>query len=117
MAENIQNTAIDAGDDKNFAVTVKDSSDVVVNITGSTITYKVVRRRGGTALVSKSSTDTGEIVLTNSTGGVFTVTFVPADTNNLAPGFYYHEADAVIGGLRSTVFKGHLTIRTKSVST
>jgi len=56
--------------------TCKDQADVVVNLTGSIITFKMVERGGTTLTVNASAT------IVNALGGIVKYTWVPGNTSD-----------------------------------
>ena len=109
MSDNIQNFNLHAGDNPSIPVTVKDSADVVVDITAATaIKWNLYRDSRGTALVTK--TLGSGITVTSGVGGIFTIALVAGDTSALF-GYFYHEAELTLGGNISTVLTGYIQIR------
>ena len=106
-----QNLIMVAGDQKNIAVAVTDSTGGAVDLTGHVVKWALAREPKNIAIVSKSSTvGTTVIEITNSTAGLLTVKLVAADTDALK-GVYYHEIQSAdTAGNLSTVLSGHITI-------
>lgn len=103
-------------DHKNLIVTVKDSNDAVVDLTGATeITFAAAKltTKGfstSTAITKKLSIGASEVELTDAANGEFTVKLVPADTTSLS-GEYYYECEVIDSGSEvGTVLIGKLTI-------
>lgn len=73
------------GDSAEFELTVtKDAAPV--NLTGGQLRFSAKRSKDdpdADAVVSKVSTDTAQIEITNAAGGLATVKMVPADTEDL----------------------------------
>lgn len=107
-----QNFSMASGDDLVLSITVKtESTCVAVDLTDATATWVLSRAPGCTPLVTVAG------VLTSPTTGVLTVTLVPADTDDLCSGRYYHElqlTDAL--DKVSTVMTGTARIMKDSVT-
>ena len=86
----IQNFEMTAGDTKTLVVTVKDSNDDAVAITGAAIKWQCARSFGKASSISKATGGSG-IVITDGPNGQFTVTLDADDTEDLV-GNFYHEA-------------------------
>lgn len=81
---------IPRGDDRTYVCSVKDKEGVVINITGSSISFSVRRDYDDLlVLISKSSTQIDEIELTNPTGGAFKIYLVPVDTQGMAGNYKF----------------------------
>jgi hypothetical protein len=104
-----QDDTIRAGNAHILRVTVKDSDDAAVDITGATIKWSLALRRGSeTVLVEKESGDGIEIV--DAEDGIFEIAIDAADTEDLG-GIYYHEAELTDSlDRKQTVMVGFLTI-------
>lgn len=106
-----QNITIFAGDTKNVAVTVEDDADVAIDITGVTIEYVVKKSALDAAIAQISKTVGSGLTLTTPLSGIFTINFLPADTQSLGYQEYYHEAELTdLSGNISTIFTGILTL-------
>ena len=80
------------GDDKTFQLTVKDSDDVAVDITGATLNFSLKRDPNETSsLVTKSTDTVTEIDLTDPTNGIAEIYLVPSDTRDLSAGTYVYD--------------------------
>jgi hypothetical protein len=80
MTETAQNFELYAGEDKTIEVTVSD----VVDLSGSTITYKMATTKGGASVVIKTSaTDI------TSTLNVISIPLPASDTASLSGRYYY----------------------------
>ena len=113
MTKQSQDFLMWSGDDKTITVTVYDNDDVVVDITGATITWELSQNVDSTALISK--TVGSGITLSDPTNGIFTIALDPADTASLS-GRYYHEAEITdAAGDVSTALVGHATINTDAI--
>lgn len=106
-----RNFCIDAGDDKQIVISVKDAAGLAVNVNGFTPHWGLFRIGDGFELISK--TGAGQAEVTNATAGEITITIDAADTVSLA-GTFYHELDVVdLAGKRATVAGGSLEIAPK----
>lgn len=97
-----QNFNIYAGNTKKIIVTVKDDNDVALNLTNSSIKW-------GYSDVLK--TTSSGISLSNPTGGEFTITLNPTDTQN-KNGTFTHSCELTdaIGNV-TTILIGSITIK------
>lgn len=113
MTKQSQDFLMWSGDDKVITVTVYDSDDVVVDITGATIAWQLSQNVDSAALITKTAGD--GVVLSDPTNGQFTITLDPADTASLS-GRYYHEAQITdSSGDISTGLVGHTTIKVDAI--
>jgi hypothetical protein len=105
MTTKNQNFEMVAGDSKNVIVTVSDA-----DLTGATIKWAMKRSvSSATANVSKDTTS-GGISISDATGGIFTISLIPADTSALK-GDFYHEAEITDAQNNvSTVMTGRISI-------
>jgi hypothetical protein len=84
------------GDHKTFELSVKDSDNVAVNITGATLTFSVKNDPNDpTALISKSTAVVTEIALTTPVNGLAEIYLLPADTRDLEAGTYVYDVQIV----------------------
>ncbi len=110
MTKQNQDFTMWQGEDKILEVTVKDESDVVVNLTGATIKWVLAPTVDGTVSITKETGGSG-IVITDATNGVFQVTINAADTASLE-GTFYHEAEVTSSASKvSKVLIGKVIIR------
>lgn len=89
------------------------SSGSPVNITSAEIDMFLKTQAGvadGDASTVKLSTTTGEITITNPTGGGITVVIPDSDNNSLDFGFYRIDIVTASGTLRNTALFGKVTI-------
>ena len=105
-----QNFEMRSGDDRVLKVTVTDAdAGGLKNLTGATIVWRLSRKIGGPAVITKQSGGQG-IEIPVGTDGVFEVTLAPADTAGLR-GDFVHEAEVTDSdGKKATVTVGRLTI-------
>lgn len=82
-----------AGDTLQILCTILDADGAPIELAGSTATYVLSTAPSGIALVTKSSTVSGEINLL--VNGVAEINVDPADTADFATGTYYHELEIV----------------------
>ena len=110
MTKTAQDTTIYAGDTANLSVTVYDTDNGgYKNIANSTIAWVLFDPDGSGVLLTKT---TGDITITDGLNGRFTVPLSPADTVNIAPGVYRHEAEITdSSGTVSTVLTGDFVIK------
>ena len=97
-----------AGDSKVLEVTVVDTENEAVDITGTTIRWQLARLATDAEPLISKSVGSG-IEITDGPAGRFDVTLDPGDTADL-DGSYYYEAEVDDGGVISTVLSGRATI-------
>ena len=112
-----------SGDDLDLVVTVVDADSAVVNITGADpVRWQLGRLATGAVigpshpgqpLVSKAIS--GGIVVASGISGILTISLDDTDTAALRGGDYYHELEMVLGGKRTTVMYGVVTLRSDLV--
>ncbi len=96
------------GDDRDILIRCLDANDAVVDITGATpIEFHVARSKTSTREIAKDLSD--GIVITNATAGEFTVSLVPADTQELT-GNYLWEAEVTLSSKLRTVAQGRFSV-------
>jgi hypothetical protein len=103
-------------DNKNLIVTVKDSSDNIVDLTGATeVTFAAAKKTSTgfsstTAITKRLSVGITEVELTDALNGVLVVKLGISDTTNLK-GEYYYEVEVIDSASDvGTVLTGTLTI-------
>lgn len=96
------------GDTVNINVTVYDGNTTTPkSLAHATIEWVLYDEATDTAALNKNST----IVITDGLGGQMLIPLLPADTETLTPGVYYHEVEVTDeAGNVSTVTTGHITI-------
>ena len=82
-----------AGDSLDISCAVKDPGGAAVDLAGAEAVYSVSKSVKDIALITKSSTVSGEIDLTL---GNMTVHLRSGDTQGVVPGSYYHEAQITL---------------------
>ena len=109
MTSTGQNLTMYAGDDKILIVTTTDPNDVPIDVSGCTIRWIVYKRSPQNIVIDKTTPSTG-IALTDPTNGIFEITLVPGDTENLL-GEYNHECELTdMDSKISTIFVGYIKI-------
>ncbi len=102
------NFSVNQGDSKTLSITLKNTAGTVVDITSATIKWQSARKRGGTSVISYTTSN--NINITSGTGGTFDVTIDASDTEPL-DGIYYHETEITFSdGTISTVMTGTMTV-------
>lgn len=113
MTEVDQNFILYVGDDKLLRCTIYDGpveDGVVKNIAGASIVWGMYIAAGSGVTLSYSTSD--NIAITDGPGGVFEVSIPHEDTDDLATGWYMHEAEVTDGdGNISTVFTGTIQVK------
>jgi len=104
-----------AGDDREITITVKDADEALVDLTGAAIVWRLLLSGRQITIVEKS---VGHgIAISNQTThqGQCVVSLQSADTLYVDPAVLYHEADVTLGGLKSTVVFGKVTLERSGV--
>lgn len=97
-----------SGNTKVIKVVVRDQDDAIVDLSGATATFVLMRAPGQSAIISK--TVGSGIVITDAVNGLLEITIDPADTEPLR-GAHSHELEITdAGGRKSTVLFGTITI-------
>ena len=103
MAEQNQGFDLYQGDTKDLEVKVKDQDGEPLDLTGSSITWRLFKTRGTEIL--RKEVGSG-IDLTDTVGGVFTIRLNSDETKTLK-GKYQHEAFVRdVRGYTATIFTG-----------
>jgi hypothetical protein len=102
------------GDGKTLSITVLDDDENPVDLTSADITFVVSKAPGSVAQIVKVTPD--HIESADPETGVFTVPLDPEDTENMAAGAYYYEAEVIDSdGLSSTVLSGRFVLLASSI--
>lgn len=112
MAETGQDAVIYAGNNASLNLTLTDAAGEPIDLTGATLEWGWAPRDATAATLTKSSTASAKIDITDAEGGLATVFIVPADTAALTGCEYRHEVritDAT--GAVETLLTGIVTIR------
>lgn len=100
------------GDDQNLNVTVLDENGAVVNIsTASAIDWKMSVDEFTSPVISKALA--AGITITNGPAGIFQVALVGADTDGLAPRYFYQASRITLSSNLSHVAIGIVWLRPK----
>lgn len=117
MTKENQSFIMYAGDTANVNCVVRtgpNPSDPIKDISGATIVWVLYDEAAAEAKLNKSTVS--GITITSGIGGAFTVALAAGDTESVAPGAYYHEAEVTdVFGNVSTVFTGTVTIKRSRV--
>ncbi len=115
MSADNQNVEVRAGNSLIINILLKSKSGDPVVLAGATINWwvsRLVTSTGADILIQKSSSP--EIITSGST---ISVVLLPADTEHLAPGNYYHETQVNFAdGRVSTVSSGILRVSKKLIA-
>lgn len=110
MAELNQNFELFQGDTKDLEITVEDGEGNPLDLTGSTIEWRLFRTIRDAVLIEKTLAG-GGIEITNEPGGVFVVHLSSEDTRDLN-GKFQHEASVTdVRGYTATILTGFVTAR------
>ena len=113
-AEKQNITGYYSGNSLKLAITVKDPSGAVVDLSGASIRWALTETYDQTVLVRKSTAD-GGIVITDAENGTFEINVDPQDTDDLS-GEYDHECEVTdSGGNVVTVTTGTIEITPSEV--
>lgn len=100
-----------AGDTRDLVVTVRDQDGAIVDISAATaIRWGMADAPGGTPLFEKSL-GAGIALTDDGTDGRFTVRLLGPDTEDLAPGRRWHEAEVALGDDLVTVVQDVVMVR------
>ena len=107
-----QDFTIDAGRDWGLVVVItEDDGETPLDLSECTLAWAASRAAGQPALISKTSDDADEILITSEEDGEATIFLIPADTEDLGGVTCEHElvvTDAA--SAESTVLRGFVTI-------
>src|SRR5215203_5565647 len=109
------------GDSQALTITVRDADGGNVDLSGATARWWMGKSATatGTGIYLQKATGGSGITIT-SNAGLYTlnITIAPADTEDLKPGDWYHEAEVIdSGGNVSTVTVGTFTLERDLVRT
>lgn len=109
MPADNQTITVPAGDSRRIVIPVKDADGGDAKLSGATIKWWMAPSAyaSGDEVLLKKQTGAGITVA----GSTATVAVVPADTDTITPGTYYHETEvAFADGNVSTVSRGPFVI-------
>lgn len=100
------------GDDITFVVTVRDSDDALVVLTGATIKFTVREEWEGTnIMIELSNADQAEIEDSDLANGEFKIHIVPLNTSSLNPRYFVYDIEITLASKVSTVIRGKLLLK------
>lgn len=107
-----QNIRLWSGNDMDVQFSITDENSSALLLTATTIKWKMaLDPYSSAALISKSSTASSELEITDAAGGIVTIKLNSTDTNSISPGVYYHELEVTDSEANPfTVAIGHLTL-------
>lgn len=109
MTATAQDFTMYAGDSRLIPVTVTNTAGTAKNLTGATVEWAMYLMNSATPSATKESGDGIEFVAASD--GTLEIALDPADTENLRPHTYYHEAKVTdSSGNISTVLTGFITL-------
>lgn len=79
------------GEAKVIVITVLDTAGVAVNLSASTLEWKVSRQRGSTQVYLTKGTGGNGITVGGAGNNVVTITILNTDYDDLLAGIHYHE--------------------------
>ena len=104
----IYNFTLDQGSTWTLQVVYKDSNGVAVNLTGYTAEMQIRRKFNSDTPVLTLSTSNGGITIVPLTG---TLNLLATDEQaNIDPGFYVYDLELSIGGVRTRLIQGQVTV-------
>ena len=98
-----------SGNTRLLKVSVLDQDDAIVDLSGASATFVLMKRPGQVAMITK--TVGAGITITNAVGGEMEVLLVPADTEPLRGAFAYEVEVTDASGRKTTVLFGTVTIK------
>lgn len=110
MTASRQNFDVRTGEHKVLRFTVTNADGTAKDITGASIYWAATAPNGTTALIEKSSDNSGETDLTDAATGIFLVNLVPADTSSMDGGRYKHSAQVTLSSVETVVATGWMTV-------
>ena len=117
MSHSVQDFPYHAGDEIPIEVTVYQKDGVTIeDISAASETrWALATEAGATPLFTKTQTGTDITQPGGGTDGIFQVAMTAADTVNLAPGLYYHEAEITLNGKKETIMTGTVDLEPSSL--
>ena len=115
MAAKCQQFEFFQGDDREITVTVRNAAGALVDLTGATIVWKLLKTNRQTVWVQKSVGSGIAIKEQGAYKGQFVITLTNAETAGVSVGVQYHEADVTLGGKKSTVVYGGVDVKRSGV--
>lgn len=112
MATKNQNVEIYAGNDVKLDISLTDSVNDPVDLTGAIVRWALASAYDpGLALVTKSSLVSGQVTITDAASGLVQVNLTSMDTASLGGQPYVHEAEIIDTiNAKMTVLTGTMTI-------
>ncbi len=101
---NLTNFRLAAGEDKTLSLTARNAAGSVLTITGGTLAFELLSRRGGVVLLEK----TGSVV--SGPTGTYTVSLTDADTQYLASGERWFRVFATVSGTTTKCNEGRILV-------
>lgn len=109
MTHQIQDFRVHKKRDKNLSLALQTSTGGAQTLAGATVKWQLSKDVGETIIITKTSTSTAQINITNSTGGLATLILTSTDTDRY--GVFYHECIITDStGNDTQMFSGHVTI-------
>ena len=100
------------GDSRTLAITVTDSADQPIDLTGAIARFTVRKAIDKEVLISKSSADPAQIDIIDPTNGKLEIYIVPNDTKTLKPGGYVFDVEITLSnGKVYTVVFGNFIVK------
>lgn len=101
--------------DKIITVPIKDSAGNNKVMTGATVTYVIKARKDSAVALVTKTVGSGIVIGTTPNDHVLTITLGDTDTDNLAPGIYWHMAEGSLGTDLEPLFEGYVICRMRGV--
>lgn len=101
-----QNLVITRGDTEVLVITINDSSNVPINVTGRTYRAQIRADKDNASIAASFA-----CVVTNAAGGVVTCTLSAASSASLSAGTYYWDfEETTAGGVVTTIIAGSVKV-------
>lgn len=101
---NLNNFRLSAGEDKTLSLTARQANGSVLTITGATMAFELLSRRGGVVLLEKTGT-----VLVGASG-TYTVSLTDSDTADMASGERWFRVFATVSGTTTKCNEGRILV-------
>ena len=101
---NLQNFTLTAGEDRTLSMTARDSTGAVLDLTGASISWRMVFVRSQQIALTK----TGSVV--SASAGTFSVSLTDTDTDGLVDGHYTYDAFVTISTTTTNAAQGTIVV-------
>ena len=101
---NLQNFTLTAGEDRTLSMTARSSTGAILDLTGATISWRLVFVRSQKIVLTK----TGSIV--SESAGTFSVSLTDTDTDGLTDGHYTYDAFVTVSTTTTNAAQGTVLV-------